>query len=258
MTKVTFGTGSFVLMNAGPVCPEPIDGLITTLAWDLGTDGDIALGADGGPTPDRSSVAYALEGSVFVSGAGVQWLRDGLGIIDRAADLEPLARSVATSAGVTLVPAFTGLGSPHWDPGARGAILGLSRGVGRAHLARAMVEAMAFQVQDVVEAMAASPTAPSVLRVDGGASAMDLLLELVADQTRLPVLRPRSAETTAIGAATLAGLAEGLWGSIDELAGLWTEDRSFHPTGAAEVAGAAHQAWVRALERSRHWVAESD
>jgi len=258
MTKVTFGTGSFVLMNAGPVCPEPIDGLITTLAWDLGTDGDIALGADGGPTPDRSSVAYALEGSVFVSGAGVQWLRDGLGIIDRAADLEPLARSVATSTGVTLVPAFTGLGSPHWDPGARGTILGLSRGVGRAHLARAMVEAMAFQVQDVVEAMAASPTAPSVLRVDGGASAMDLLLELVADQTRLPVLRPRSAETTAIGAATLAGLAEGLWGSIDELAGLWTDDRSFHPTGAAEVAEAAHQAWVRALERSRHWVAESD
>ncbi len=160
MTKVTFGTGSFVLMNAGPVCPEPEDGLITTLAWDLGTDGDVAIGADGGPSADRSSVAYALEGSVFVSGAGVQWLRDGLGIIDRAADLEPLARSVASSEGVVVVPAFTGLGSPHWDPGARGTILGLAGGMGRAHLARAMVEAMGFQVRDVVEAMGVGPTAP--------------------------------------------------------------------------------------------------
>ncbi len=258
MTKVTFGTGSFVLMNAGPVCPAPIDGLITTLAWDLGPDGDIAIGADGGPTPDRTSVAYALEGSVFVSGAGVQWLRDGLGVIDRAADLEPLARSVPTSEGVVVVPAFTGLGSPHWDPAARGTILGLSRGVGRAHLARAMVEAMAFQVRDVVEAMAVSPTAPTLLRVDGGASAMDLLLELVADQTRRRVLRPRSVETTAIGAATLAGLAEGLWGSMDELAGLWTEERSFEPTGAAEDTVASREAWLRAIERSGHWARESD
>jgi glycerol kinase len=258
MTKVTVGTGSFVLMNAGPVCPDPIDGLLTTLAWDLGPDGDIALGADGGPSPDRSSVAYALEGSVFVSGAGVQWLRDGLGIIDRAADLEPLARSVDTSEGVVVVPAFTGLGSPYWDPAARGTILGLSRGVGRAHLARALVEAMSFQVRDVVEAMAASPTAPTVLRVDGGASAMDLLLELVADQCRIPVLRPQSVETTAIGAATLAGLAEGVWGSIDELADLWTEDRSVHPTGTADDADPARQAWLRAVEHSRHWAAESD
>jgi len=257
MTKVTFGTGSFVLMNAGPVCPEPIDGLITTLAWDLGTDGDIAIGADGGPSADRSSVAYALEGSVFVSGAGVQWLRDGLGIIEEAADLEPLARSVDTSEGVVVVPAFTGLGSPHWDPGARGTIVGLSRGLGRAHLARAMVEAMSFQVRDVVEAMAVSATAPSVLRVDGGASAMDLLLELVADQCRLPVLRPGSVETTAIGAATLAGLAEGLWGSMDELAGLWAEDRAFRPTAAAEDTEPARQAWNRAVERSGHWTTEA-
>ncbi len=174
-------------------------------------------------------MAYALEGSVFVSGAGVQWLRDGLGVIDHAADLEPLARSVDSSEGVVVVPAFTGLGSPHWDPGARGTILGLSRGTGRAHLARAMVEAMGFQVRDVIEAMADGPTAPSVLRVDGGASAMDLLLELVADQVQLDVVRPRSVETTAIGAATLAGLAEGLWGSLDELAGLWTEERAFAP-----------------------------
>ncbi len=250
MTKVTFGTGSFVLMNAGPACPDPVAGLVTTLAWDLGTGAD----ADGRPTPDRPAVAYALEGSVFVSGAGVQWLRDGLGVIDHAADLEPLARSVDSSEGVVVVPAFTGLGSPHWDPGARGTILGLSRGLGRAHLARAMVDAMGFQVRDVIEAMADGPTAPSVLRVDGGASAMDLLLELVADQVQLDVVRPRSVETTAIGAATLAGLAEGLWGSLDQLAGLWTEERAFAPRATAADTGPARDAWRRAVDRSRHWV----
>ena len=254
MTKVTFGTGSFVLMNAGPVCPEPVAGLITTLAWDLGTAPDAAVAADGLTTPERPAVAYALEGSVFVSGAGVQWLRDGLGVIDHAADLEPLARSVDSSEGVVVVPAFTGLGSPHWDPGARGTILGLSRGTGRAHLARAMVEAMAFQVRDVIEAMADGPTAPSVLRVDGGASAMDLLLELVADQVQLDVVRPQSVETTAIGAATLAGLAEGLWASLDELAGLWTEERAFAPSATPADTGPTHHAWRRAVDRSRHWV----
>jgi glycerol kinase len=253
MTKVTFGTGSFVLMNAGPVCPEPVDGLVTTLAWDLGTEGDVAIGADGGPSRGRSSLAYALEGSVFVSGAGVQWLRDGLGIIDRADEMEPLARSVESSEGVVVVPAFTGLGSPHWDPGARGTIVGLSRGTGRAHLARAMVEAMSFQVCDVIDAMAVSGTSPSVLRVDGGASAMGLLLELLADQSQLPVVRPVSVETTAVGAATLAGLAEGVWGSLDELAGLWQEDATFAPTGAPAEAESAHQAWLRAVDRSRGW-----
>ncbi len=253
MTKVTFGTGSFVLTNVGPVCPEPVDGLLTTLAWDLGTEGEVAIGADGGPTSGRSSVAYALEGSVFVSGAGVQWLRDGLGIIERAADLEPLARSVESSDGVVMVPAFTGLGSPHWDPAARGTVLGISRGTGRAHLARALIEAMAFQVRDVVEAMGTGPTAPSVLRVDGGASAMDLLLQLVADQVQLPVLRPRSVETTAIGAATLAGLAEGLWGSLDELAGLWDEERAFAPSVPADATEPARQAWSRGVDRSRAW-----
>ena len=146
MTKATFGTGSFILMNVGDTCPAPVDGLLTTLAWDLGTDGDVAIGADGGPKPGRSSLAYAVEGSVFVAGAGVQWLRDGLGIITESSELEPLARSVDSSEGVVLVPAFSGLGSPHWDPGARGTITGLSRGIGRAHLARAMIEAMGFQV----------------------------------------------------------------------------------------------------------------
>jgi glycerol kinase len=254
MTKVTFGTGSFVLLNAGPVCPEPVDGLITTLAWDLGTDGHNAIGADGGPGRGPTPVAYALEGSVFSSGAGIQWLRDGLGIIERAADLEPLARSVDTSEGVTVVPAFTGLGSPHWDPGARGTIVGLTRGTGRAHLARAMVEAMSFQVRDVTDAMAAAvDSAPSVLRVDGGASAMDLLLQLVADQSRLDVVRPRSVETTALGAATLAGLAEGIWGSLAELGDLWTPEASFRPETSLDEVTATHAAWLRAVDRSRHW-----
>ena len=239
MTKATIGTGSFVLMNVGPVAPAPVDGLITTLAWDLGTDGHVAIGADGGPSGSpgalagrrraRSSVAYALEGSVFVSGAGVQWLRDELGFIEDSRDMEPLARTVDSSEGVVVVPAFTGLGSPYWDPAARGTIVGLSRGTGRAHLARAMVEAMGFQLRDVLDAMSVTGTAPSVLRVDGGASAMALLLQLVADQTRLPVRRPASVETTALGAATLAGLAEGVWGSLDDLAALWTEDEAFGP-----------------------------
>ncbi|HEV3281414.1 MAG TPA: glycerol kinase GlpK [Acidimicrobiales bacterium] len=252
MTKVTFGTGSFVLMNAGPVCPPPVDGLITTVAWDLGDTG--AFGSADGDPP---SVSYALEGSVFASGAGVQWLRDGLGIIDQAADTEPLARSVPGSDGVVVVPAFTGLGSPHWDPGARGTIVGLSRGTGRAHLARAMVEAMSFQVRDVVDAMAATATAPSLLRVDGGASAMDLLLQLLADQTRLPVVRPRSVETTAVGAATLAGLAEGMWGSLEDLEARWTEDGAFTPLASPAEAEAAHQAWGRAVDRSRRWISSS-
>jgi glycerol kinase len=260
MTKVTFGTGSFVLMHAGPACPPPVDGLITTLAWDLGAHGE-PDGGTGGDTGDgspagRGSVAYALEGSVFVSGAGVQWMRDGLGIIGEAAEMEPLARSVDTSEGLVVVPAFTGLGSPYWDPEARGTIVGLSRGIGRAHLARAMVEAMGFQVRDVVDAMAGTGTAPTVLRVDGGASAMGLLLQLLADQTGLPVVRPRSVETTALGAATLAGLAEGMWPSLDELSRLWTEDAAFAPAAPAPEVEQAHQAWLRAVDRSRHWSRE--
>jgi glycerol kinase len=160
---------------------------------------------------------------------------------------------VESSDGVVVVPAFTGLGSPIWDPAARGTILGLSRGLGRAHLARAMVEAMSFQVRDVIDAMGSSGTAPSLLRVDGGASAMGLLLQLLADQSRLPVVRPRSVETTAIGAATLAGLAEGVWGSLDELGSLWTEDADFAPIASPAEVEAAHLSWVRAVERSRHW-----
>ncbi len=200
-------------------------------------------------------MAYALEGSVFVSGAGVQWLRDELGFIEDSRDMEPLARTVASSEGVVVVPAFTGLGSPYWDPAARGTIVGLSRGTGRAHLARAMIEAMGFQLRDVLDAMSVTGTAPSVLRVDGGASAMALLLQLVADQTRLPVRRPASVETTALGAATLAGLAEGVWGSLDDLAALWTEDEAFGPLAPTSETEPAHQAWLRALDRSRNWAA---
>jgi len=257
MTKATIGTGSFVLMNAGPVAPAPVDGLITTVAWDLGTDGQMAPAADGGPgaSGGRSPVTYAVEGSVFVSGAGVQWLRDGLGLIDDARHMEPLARTVDSSEGVVVVPAFSGLGSPYWDPGARGTIVGLSRGTGRAHLARAMVEAMGFQIRDVVDAMAAIGTAATVLRVDGGASAMGLLLQVVADQTRLPVVRPLSVETTAIGAAGLAGLAEGVWGSLDDLAARWTLDEEFTPSAPVSESEAAHRAWLRALDRPRHWAA---
>ena len=248
MVKVTYGTGSFVLMNAGPACPPPADGLVTTLAWEL--DEGIAA-ASGVP-----AVSYALEGSVFASGAAVQWLRDGLRIIDRSEDLEPLARTVDSSEGVVVVPAFTGLGSPHWDPYARGTIVGLSRGLGRAHLARAVVEAMSFQVADVVTAMeAAVEVRPTQLRVDGGASVMDLLLQLQADQARLRVARPRSIETTGFGAAALAGLAEGVWASTGELAGQWAQDVAFEPRSSEEEAEAARRGWVRALERSRSWVA---
>jgi glycerol kinase len=258
MTKATFGTGSFILMNAGATCPPPVDGLVTTLAWDLGTDGDVAIGADGGPGPGRSSLAYAVEGSIFVSGAGVQWLRDGLGIITASAELEPLARSIDSSEGVVLVPAFSGLGSPHWDPGARGTITGLSRGTGRAHLARAMIEAMGFQVRDVLEAMRATGTVPSVVRVDGGAAVMGMLLQHLADQARLEVVRPQSVETTALGAATMAGLAEGVWGSLGDLTGLWTAEASFTPEVDVALADAAHEVWMRSVERSRHWVSGDD
>jgi glycerol kinase len=243
MTKVTFGTGTFIVMQAGGSCPDPVEGLVTTVAWDLGGE---------------AGMAYALEGSVFASGAGVQWLRDGLGLIAAAAELEPLARSVDSSGGVVLVPAFTGLGSPTWDPTARGTITGLSRGTGRAHLARAMVEAMAFQARDVLDAMAGTGIAPTGVRVDGGAAVMDLLLQELADQSRLAVVRPRSVETTAVGAATMAGLSVGLWSSLDELAGLWREDAAFSPVAAAGEADRLHEGWQRSVERSRRWALADD
>ncbi len=239
--KVTYGTGSFVLANAGAVRPPAPEGLTVSCAWDLGPH-----------APDDRRVAYALEGSAFVSGAAIQWLRDGLGIITEAAEVGPLAASVPDSGGVTFVPALTGLGSPQWDPAARGIITGLTRGAGRAQIARAAVEAMAFQVRDMTDAMAAASSHPlSALRADGGAAAMDLLLELQAEQSRLPVARPRSTESTALGAATLAGLAEGVWSSLDELASLWEAEAVFAPQLPVELTDALHDVWT-ACRRALH------
>jgi glycerol kinase len=235
MTKNTYGTGSFVLMNVGAPCPPPVDGLLTSVGWQL---------ADG-------SVAYALEGAVFVTGAAIQWLRDELGIIGAAAETGPLAASVPDSGGVVFVPAFTGLGSPWWDPYARGTVVGLTRGSGRAQLARAVVEAMAFLTRDVVEAMSRAASRPvTALRVDGGASVMDLLLQLVADQLGVVVDRPTVQETTALGAAYLAGLAVGTWARTDDL---WALERSFAPSGDRAAADAAYAGWHRAVERARGW-----
>jgi glycerol kinase len=244
MVKVTYGTGSFALANAGPERPPAPEGLTVSCAWDLGDHAD----------DTRHRVAYALEGSAFVSGAAIQWLRDGLGIISTAAEVGPLAASVADSGGVTFVPALTGLGSPWWDPRARGIVTGLTRGAGRAQLARACVEGMAFQVRDMTDAMAAASSHPlSALRVDGGAAAMDLLLELQAEQSRMPVARPRSLETTALGAATVAGLAEGVWSSLTELAALWRAEQTFEPQLPAELADATYAVWRRAVEKSMGW-----
>jgi glycerol kinase len=246
MMKNTYGTGSFLLMNVGPVCPAPAEGVLTTVAWDLGDHG-----SGGG---DESSFVYALEGSVFVTGAAIQWLRDGLQIIGSASEIGPLAASVESSNGAYIVPAFAGLGSPWWDPYARGTIVGLSRGVTRAHLARAVVESIAYQVRDVVTAMkTASGTSPAELRVDGGASVMDLLLQLQADQLQITVARPKITETTALGAAYAAGLAEGVWSSVHDISSAWQQDAVFTPTVEAAVADIGHGEWLRAVERSRGW-----
>lgn len=238
MTKNTYGTGSFILMNVGTTCPDPTDGMLTTIAWDLG---------DGTPT-------YALEGAVFVTGAAIQWLRDGLGIIDEAAQIGPLAQTVEDSGGIIVVPAFTGLGSPWWDPEARGTICGLTRGSTAAHLARATIESMAFQTRDVVDAMAAAARVSiEELRVDGGASVMNLLLQFQADQLGVTVRRPVDHETTALGAARLAGLAEGVWSSLEELSTHWELDAEFTPSDERSASDAAYATWLRAVERARGW-----
>ncbi|HUC05091.1 MAG TPA: glycerol kinase GlpK [Acidimicrobiales bacterium] len=246
MVKVTYGTGSFVLANVGPQRPDAPDGLTVSVAWDLGPF-----------SAPHAPVAYALEGSTFVSGAAIQWLRDGLGIIADAAEVGPLAESVDDSGGVTFVPALTGLGSPLWDPRARGIITGLTRGTGRAHLARACVEAIAFQVRDMTDAMAAASTSPlSTLRADGGAAVMDVLLALQAEQSRMPVARSSALESTALGAATVAGLAEGVWKGPAELAELWSASARFEPQLPAELTDALHAVWRRAVERSQGWASD--
>ncbi|NCX31863.1 MAG: glycerol kinase [Actinobacteria bacterium] len=237
--KNTYGTGSFVLLNVGTSCPAPTSGMLTTVAWQLGSQ----------------PAVYALEGAIFVTGAAVQWLRDGLNIIDASSEVGPLAESVPDAGGVVLVPAFAGLGSPWWDPYARGAIFGITRGTTRAHFARATVESMVMQTRDVVDAMTrASGVAIRDLRVDGGAAVMNLMLQMQADQLGVDVLRPTELETTAIGAAYLAGLAEGVWGSTDDIASRWALERSFTPSADAATRDAAHAQWLRAVERSRAWV----
>jgi glycerol kinase len=239
MTKNTYGTGSFVLTNVGPTLPEPVDGLLTTVAWSLGSN---------------ENVTYAMEGAIFVTGAAIQWLRDGLGVIADAAETGPLAASVPDSGGVYVVPAFTGLGSPWWDAYARGAIVGITRGTNRAHLARAVVEAMAFQTADVVDAIGrASGTALAEMRVDGGASVMDLLCQFQADVLDVPVRRAAVQETTALGAAFLAGIAEDVWGSAAEVNATWKSEASFAPAMDSAEREARLATWHRAVERSRDW-----
>jgi glycerol kinase len=240
MTKNTYGTGSFVLMNVGDECPAPVEGLLTTVAWQLPARG-------GEPV-----TTYALEGSIFVTGAAIGWLRDGLGVIADAAETGPLAASIDDSEGVVFVPALTGLGSPWWDPRARGAFFGITRGTGRAHLARAAVEAMALSTRDVVDTMVSASGRPvTELRVDGGAAVMDLLLQLQADQLQVPVTRAAVHETTALGAAYLAGLAEGIWSSLDDVQERWRADAEVAPAADRDVADQAHARWHDAVERVR-------
>ncbi len=236
--KNTYGTGCFLVLNSGSVPTRSTNRLLTTVAWEVG-----------------GSVDYALEGSIFMAGAVVQWLRDGLGLIRSASEVEALAGSVPDNGGVYLVPAFAGLGAPHWDAYARGTVVGLTRGSSAGHLARAALEAIAFQVADVVEAMQSdSGSSIAELRVDGGAARNDLLMQLQADILGVPVVRPTITETTALGAAYLAGLAVGFWPGEAELARHWTVDRRFEPGMAdARREGLLHD-WRRALERAGRWV----
>ena len=231
--KCTFGTGSFLLMNTGPTPKASRHRLLTTVAWRR-----------------RGVTTYALEGTVFVSGSAIQWLRDRLGVIASAAEVEPLAASVRDSAGVVFVPALAGLGAPHWDMAARGAIFGLTRGVTKAHLARATLEAMAFQTRDVVDCMAAdAKVRAQELCVDGGAVRNDLLCQLLADLVGVPVVRPREVETTALGAAWLAGLGVGFWKDERELASLGAVDRRFEPAIARRERDDRHAQWLDAVAR---------
>ena len=237
LAKNTYGTGCFLLMNTGERPAPSRHRLLTTVAWQR----------DG-------RTHYALEGSVFIAGAAVQWLRDGLGLIARADEIGALAASVEDAGGVYFVPALAGLGSPYWDPHARGAIVGLTRGSTRAHLARATLEAIAFQSAELIEAMASdSGVSLSELRVDGGATANDLLMQIQADLLGVPVVRPRVTETTALGAAYLAGLATGFWRDEAEIASLWARERTFEPRIPRDLAAARLAGWRRAVERSRDW-----
>jgi glycerol kinase len=235
MAKNTYGTGCFMLMNTGSQAVRPETQLLTTVAWQL-----------------KGELQYALEGSVFVAGAVVQWLRDQLGIISSSSKIETLARTVPDNGGVYFVPAFTGLGAPWWDPHARGTISGLTRGATAGHLARAALEGIAFQVEDVLDAMSsASGVAVQELRVDGGAAANNLLMQFQANISNTPIIRPKCLETTAAGAAYLAGLATGVWDSVDALASQWEMDSTFAPAFSEDERSAFKTGWHRALQRAK-------
>jgi len=239
MAKNTYGTGCFILMATGIEARTSQNQLLTTIAWKTG-----------------ARLEYALEGSVFIAGAAVQWLRDGLGIIRSSKEIEALAATVPDNGGVYFVPAFSGLGSPHWDPYARGAIVGLTRGTTAAHLARATLESIAYQSADVLRAMERDSAFPlRELRVDGGASVNDFLMQFQADLLRVPVVRSHTVETTALGAACLAGLATGFWKSREEIAARWAEDRRFEPCRPASEMQDIQDHWRRAIERSKDWAA---
>ena len=237
-TKNTYGTGSFILTNLGEKPPPVHDGLLTTVAWKLNSE---------------SPITYAVEGSIFSTGATVQWLRDELGIISDSSELEELAISSQNSGGVVIVPAFSGLGSPWWDPNARGIIFGLTRGVGKAELARAAIEAMAFQTRDIIEAIKNNGiSTPEKLKVDGGASVMDLLMQFQADQLKIPVIRSYNTESTAMGAAFLAGLSGGVWESLEEIENLWKGDKPFLPNVNNTLSEKLYENWLDAVARSRN------
>jgi glycerol kinase len=234
-SKCTYGTGSFILTNAGSTVPRSDSGLLATAAW----------------RAPSGELTYASEGAIFVTGAAVQWLRDGLQIVGSAAETQAVASTVPDSQGVVFVPALTGLGAPDWDPHARGMIIGITRGTTRAHVVRATLEAIAFEVRDVLDTMPAL----SSLRVDGGAAANDLLCQIQADQVGVPVERPATIETTALGAAFLAGLGTDVWSSTDDLRETWTLDRRFEPAVDRPTADAAHTRWRSAVDRAKGWAA---
>ena len=238
MAKNTYGTGCFMLLNTGTDAVPSENNLLTTIAW---------------KTKDRTE--YALEGSVFIAGAAVQWLRDGLGIITKSSDVEELAMSVPDNGGLYVVPAFTGLGAPHWDPYARGTMLGITRSTNKGHIARATLESIAFQTSDVLQAMMDdSGVSLSELRVDGGASQNNMLMQFQADILGVPVVRPKVTETTALGAAYLAGLATGFWSTQEEIASQWQVDRRFEPKMPAAQRDAMIMHWQRAVRKARAWL----
>ncbi|GHO95496.1 glycerol kinase 2 [Reticulibacter mediterranei] len=239
--KNTYGTGSFMLMNTGEKGVPSQNGLLTTIAWGLGD-------------PAHPQITYALEGSIFITGAAVQWLRDGLQAIKNSVEVEALANLVPDNGGVYLVPAFVGLGAPYWDAYARGTIIGLTRGSNMSHVARATLESMCYQTREVVEAMTADSNVHlKALRVDGGAVVNNLLMQFQADILGVPVQRPKVAETTALGAAYLAGLAVGFWSSQQELSEHWQIDRTFEPQMKQDQREQLYAGWKRAVERSLHW-----